>query len=69
MDVFLIKDDDLLNKYNFIWDNVSTDIKKWFDKGPVYNKDILKTKIKSYSDDATDFLIKKFPKWTLIILV
>ena len=25
---FLIKDDDLLEKYNTIWDKVSTDIKK-----------------------------------------
>ena len=28
MDVFLIQDDDLLEKYNIIWDKVSTDIKK-----------------------------------------
>ena len=25
---FLIEDDDLLEKYNFIWDKVSTDIKQ-----------------------------------------
>ena len=25
---FLIEDDDLLEKYNFIWDKVSTDIKE-----------------------------------------
>ena len=28
MDIFLIEDDDLLEKYNTIWDNVSTNIKK-----------------------------------------
>ena len=28
MDVFLIEDDDLLEKYNTIWDKVSADIKK-----------------------------------------
>ena len=28
MDVFLIEDDDLLEKYNIIWDKVSVDIKK-----------------------------------------
>ena len=28
---FLIEDDDLLEKYNTIWDNVSADIKKEFD--------------------------------------
>ena len=28
MDVFLIEDDDLLEKYNNIWDKVSVDIKE-----------------------------------------
>ena len=28
MDVFLIEDADLLEKYNIIWDKVSADIKK-----------------------------------------
>ena len=31
---FLIGDDDLLEKYNTIWDKVSTDIKKEFDSEP-----------------------------------
>ena len=35
---FLIKDDDLLEKYNITWDKVSTDIKKEFDSELVYNK-------------------------------
>ena len=35
---FLIEDDDLLEKYNTIWDKVSSDIKKEFDSEPVYNK-------------------------------
>ena len=41
---FLIQDDDLLEKYNTIWDKVSADIKKEFDSEPVYNKKFLKTK-------------------------
>ena len=41
-----IEDDDLLEKYNTIWDRVSADIKKEFDGEPVYNN-YLKTKIKS----------------------
>ena len=41
-----IEDDDLLEKYNTIWDRVSGDIKKEFDGEPVYNN-FLKTKIKS----------------------
>ena len=52
---FLVENDDLLEKYNTIWDKVSADIKKEFDSGPVYNKKFLKTKIKSYDDEITDF--------------
>ena len=65
---FLIEDDNLLEKYNTIWDNVSADIKKEFDSEPVYNKNYLKTKIKSHGDGFTDFCNKKIPK-ILIILV
>ena len=59
----LIKDDDLLEKYNTIWDKVCTDIRKEFDSKPVYNKNYLKTKIKSHADEVTDFKTKKFPKF------
>ena len=47
---FLIKDDDLLKKYNTNWDKVSADIKKEFDNELVYKKTFLKTKTKSHSD-------------------
>ena len=57
---FLIKDDNLLEKYNTIWGNVSGDVKKEFNSEPVYNKNYLKTKIKSHGDKVTDFTIKKF---------
>ena len=59
---FLIEDDDLLEKYNTIWDKVSADIKKEFDSEPVYNKNYLKTKIKSHGDEVTDFYDKKVSK-------
>ena len=52
MDVFLIENDDLLEKY-IIWDKVSTNIKREFDSEPVYNKIFLKTKIKSHGDEVT----------------
>ena len=52
---FLIDDDDLLEKYNTIWDKVSANVTKEFNREPIYNKSFLKTKIKSYSDEATDF--------------
>ena len=59
---FLIENDDLLEKYNAIWDKVSADIKKEFDSEPVYNKNNLKTKIKSHGDEVTDSYDKKIPK-------
>ena len=59
---FSIKDDDLLEKYNAIWDKASADIKKEFDSEPVYNKRFLKTKIKAYGDEITDFFDKDIPK-------
>ena len=46
---FLIEDDDLLEKYNTIWDKVSADTKKNF-IASLSTKRILKTKIKSHGD-------------------
>ena len=42
-----------------IRDKVSANIKKEFDSEPFYNKNFLKTKLKSYGDNATDFYDKK----------
>ena len=59
---FLIEDDDLLEKYNTIWDKIRADIKKEFDGNPAYNKNFLKTKIKYHGKEVTDFYNKKIPK-------
>ena len=48
--------------YYTIWDKVSADIKKEFDSEPVYNKNYLKTKMKSHGDEVTDFYDKKIHK-------
>ena len=48
---FFIEDDDLLKKYDTIWDKVSADIKKYID-----------SKIKTYGDEVTDFYDKEIPK-------
>ena len=56
---FLIEDDDLLEKYNIIWDKVSADIKKEFDCESVYDKEFFKTNIKSHGDEVTDLYDKK----------
>ena len=37
---FLIKGDELLEKYNEIWEKVKNNIKKEFDSEPVYNENI-----------------------------
>ena len=44
---FWIQDDELLEKYNKIWEKVKNGIKKSFDIKLVYNEKYLKGKIKS----------------------
>ena len=56
----MIESDELLEEYNTIWDKVGTDIKKEFDRQPVYDKNYLKTKVKSYGGEVTDFYDNKF---------
>ena len=46
---FLIKHDELLEKYNEIWEKVKNSRKNEFDSKPVYNEKYLKAKIKSYN--------------------
>ena len=41
---FLIKNDEILEKYNEIWNNVSNAIKKEYASEPVYNENILEVK-------------------------
>ena len=60
--ILLIEENNLLEKYNAIWNIVSTDIIKEFDGELVYNKRFLKAKVKSYSDEVTDFHDKKIFK-------
>ena len=60
---FLIKDDELLEKYNELWENVKNIIKKEFDSEPVYNEKYLKAKIKFYNGKInTNFHNNKIPK-------
>ena len=56
---FMIEDDDLLERYNTIWDKVSSDIKKEFESEPVCNNLFFKTKAKSHGDKVEDFCDKK----------
>ena len=49
----MIEDDELIEKYNTIWDKVSAE--EEFDSEPDYNNNYLKPKIKSHGDKVTDF--------------
>ena len=60
--IFWLKMITYWKKYNTIWDKVGADIKKEFDSEPVYNKNILKTKIKPCGDEVIDFYDKEVPK-------
>ena len=60
---FLIKDDDLLKKYNEIWEKVKNSIKKEFGSKPVYNEKYLKAKIKSCNGKInTNFHKNQIPR-------
>ena len=60
---FLIKDHELLAKYNEIWEKVKNSHKKEFDSEPVHNEKYLKAKIKSYNGKINrNFHNNKIPK-------
>ena len=60
---FLIKDDELLEKYNEIWEKVKNSIKKELHSEPVYNEKYQKTKIKPYNGKInTNFHNNEMPK-------
>ena len=64
----MIKDNELLEKYNEIQDKVSKFIEKIFDSEHIYNGKYLKTKIKSYERKInTIFIIKKCQKKVLLV--
>lgn len=44
----LIKNDELTEKYNEIWNKIAKVIKKGFDSQLVYNNKYIKAKLKSY---------------------
>ena len=47
---------------NDIWNKVSNSMKKEFNSEPIYNKKILKTKMKYNNDETTDCHDKENPK-------
>ena len=62
----MIKDDELLEKDNEIWEKILKSIKKEFDSEPLYDEKYLKAKIKSYNEKINinfdnDKMQKKIP--------
>ena len=55
---FLIKYDELLEKYNKIWKKVKNTIDKEFDSDPVYNEKFLKAKINLIMEKSTQIFSK-----------
>ena len=62
MDVFFIKDNELLEMCNDIWNKVINSIKKELDCEPICDKKFLKIKIMPYGNEAADFQGKEVPK-------
>ena len=60
--ILSIGDDELLGKYNDIWNKVNNRTKKEFDSKHICNKTFLKTKTKFYSYETTDFHDKEMSK-------
>ena len=60
---FLIKDGELLEKYNEIWEKVANSLRTEFDSEPVHNEKYLKCKRKLYNGKSnTNFHDNKIPK-------
>ena len=60
---FFTKNDELLEKYNEIWDKVNNTIKKGFDSEPAYDEKYFRTKTMSYEVKInTTFHGDKTPK-------
>ena len=60
---FVIKKDDLLDKYNEIWDKIKETLTIKFDSVPVFNEKYIKDKVREFNGAIkTNFLDNKIPK-------
>ena len=67
--LFLIRNNEMLEKYNGIWDKVNNTIKKEFYSEPVYNEKYVSTKIKSYEGEINTILSEDLiPKKALNVI-
>ena len=60
---FVIKDDDVLNKYNEIWDKIKETLSIKFRSMPIYNEKYIKAKARKFNGVIkTNFLVDEAPK-------
>ena len=61
--IFFMKDDELLEKYNWIWGKVKNSLKNEFDSESIYNEKYLKAKPKVFNGKMkTNVHNNKIPK-------
>ena len=60
---FMVKNDDVLEKYNKIWDKTKNKLNIEFHSAPVYDEKYIKAKVKEFDGVIkTNFLSNKIPK-------
>ena len=60
---FVIKDDDVLDKYNEIWDKIKETLSIKFHSMPVYDEKYIKAKVREFNGVIkTNFLGEEIPK-------
>ena len=60
---FLIKDDDVLDKYNELWNNIKKTLNIKFHSMPVYDEKYIKAKVREFNGVIkTNFLSDEIPK-------
>ena len=59
---FVIKDDDVLDKYNEIWDKIKETLSIKFHSMPVYDEKYIKAKVREFNVIKTNFLGDEVPK-------
>ena len=66
---FVIKDDDVLDKYNEIWDKIKGKLNIKFHSMPVYDKKYMKAKLREFNGVIkANFYVMKYQKKAYITL-
>ena len=66
---FKIEDDNVLVKYNEIWDEIKMTLGIKFHSQSVYDREYIKTKVKAFNEVVNTVFSNKFQKKEIITLV